>query len=232
MFLNHQDTFGSVSTVAHEWGQGVHTMLANEAQPYETAGYPLFVAEVASITNEVLLSEHLLAQAKAPAERLFLLGQALEEARGTFFRQTMFAEFELQAHDALERGEALNDKKMTALYCQLLRQYHGADQGVMQIDPRYCSEWAYIPHFFNPFYVYQYATSMAAAASFGPRILAGEPGLRDTYLNVLRAGGSAPAYELLKNAGVDLASPAPYQALAQRMNRIMDEMERLLAVPG
>lgn len=232
VFLNHQDSFSSVSTFAHEWGHGVHTLLANEAQPFETARYPLFVAEVASITNEVLLGESMLSQTRSRDERLFQLGHALEEMRGTFFRQTMFAEFELQAHDALERGEALNGKKMTALYCQLLRQYHGADQGVMQIDPRYCSEWAYIPHFYNPFYVYQYATSMAAAASFGPRILAGEPGLRDTYLNVLRAGGSAPPYELLKNAGVDLASPAPYQALAQRMNRIMDEMEQLLASGG
>ena len=232
VFLNHQDNFSSVSTFAHEWGHGVHTMLANEAQPFETAGYSLFVAEVASITNEVLLSEHMLKQAKTREERLFQLGHALERLRATFYRQTMFAEFELQAHDALERGEAVNGKKMTAMYCGLLRKYHGAEQGVMQIDPRYCSEWAYIPHFYGPFYVYQYATSMAAASYFGQQILAGQPGLRDTYLNVLRAGGSASPFELLKNAGVDLASPVPYQAMVQRMNGLMDEMEKLLAEKG
>lgn len=230
VFLNHHNTFNSASTLAHEWGHGVHSMLADEAQPQETAGYSLFTAEVASITNEVLLSEMMKAKAQTREEKLFYLGHSLEEMRGTFFRQTMFAEFELAAHDALERGEALGGKKLTALYCSLLRKYHGADQGVMQIDPAYCTEWAYIPHFFNPFYVYQYATSMTASAYFGQELLKGQPGLRDKYLGVLRAGGALPPYELLRDAGVDLASPAPYQALLARMTATMDEMERLLAM--
>lgn len=228
VFLNHQDDFASVSTFAHEWGHGLHTMLANSAQPYETAGYPLFMAEIASITNEVLLSEHMLKVAKNRDERLFQLGHALERLRGTFFRQTMFAEFELMTHDAVERGEALSGKKLTGMYCGLLRKYHGADAGVMTIDPRYCQEWAYIPHFYRPFYVYQYATSMAAASYFGEQVLSGKPGARDTYLNLLRSGGSASPYELLKTAGLDMASPAPYQALLKRMNSIIDEMEALL----
>lgn len=229
VFLNHQDEYESVSTFAHEWGHGMHTVLANASQPYETAGYPLFVAEVASITNEVLLSEMMLAQARTREERLFQLGYALEQMRATFFRQTMFAEFEVAAHDALERGEALNGQKLSSLYCQLLKDYHGVDAGVMKIDPRICNEWAFIGHFYSPFYVYQYATSMAAASHFGQGLLAGQPGTRETYLNVLRAGGSAPAYALLKKAGVDLASPAPYQALLARMNRVIDEMEQLIA---
>lgn len=229
VFLNHQDDYESVSTFAHEWGHGMHTALANASQPYETSDYALFVAEVASITNEVLLSEYMLAQARNTDERLFQLGYALEQMRATFFRQTQFAEFELATHDALERGEALTGRRMTELYCQLVRNYHGADQGVMSVAPEICHEWAFISHFYRPFYVYQYATSITAATELATRILAGQPGARDTYLDILRAGGSQPPYQLLKQAGVDLASPAPYQTLLARMNRVMDEMERLLA---
>lgn len=229
VFLNHQDNFATMSTFAHEWGHGIHTMLANKNQPFETAGYSLFLAELASMTNEVLLSDYMLKQSKSKDERLFYLSEALERLRGGFFRQTMFAEFELATHDALERGEALSGKKMTQMYCGLLKKYHGADSGVMQIDPQYCQEWAFIPHFYRPFYVYVYATSIAGATAFGERILTGKPEERDTFLNVLRAGGSVPPYQLLKNAGVDMATPQPYQALNKRMSAIIDEMEALLA---
>ena len=228
VFLNHQNDFESVSTFAHEWGHGMHSMLANKAQPYETAGYPLFLAEIASTTNEVLLSEYMLKTATNNDERLFQLGYALERLRAGFFRQAMFGEFELMTHDALEHGQALNGKKMTEMYCGLLRKYHGADTGVMTIDPLYCHEWAFIPHFYRPFYVYQYATSAAAASYFAQQVLGGGVAARDNYLNVLRAGGSASPYELLKRAGLDMASPAPYQALLKRMNSIIDEMQRLL----
>ncbi|MBC7941783.1 MAG: oligoendopeptidase F family protein, partial [Chitinophagaceae bacterium] len=228
VFLNHRDDWGSVSTFAHEWGHGVHTMLAQKNQPFETAGYSLFLAEIASITNEVLLGAHMMKGAATREERLFQLGHSLEELRGTFFRQTMFGEFELTVHDALERGEALSGKRMTGIYCGLLRKYHGADAGVMAIDPLYCQEWAFIPHFYRPFYVYQYATSAAAASYFGEQVLTGNVAARDNYLNVLRAGGSRPPYELLKAAGLDMATPAPYQAVLRRMNSIIDEMEQLL----
>jgi oligoendopeptidase F len=233
VFLNHQDNYASLTTYAHEWGHGVHTLLANKYQPPETAGYSLFVAEVASMTNEALLSHYMLKTSKSPEERLFYLSESLERLRGGFFRQTMFAEFELATHDALERGEALSGKKMTQMYCSLLRKYHGADAGVMQIDPQYCQEWAFIPHFYRPFYVYVYATSITGATAFGERILTGPPQERETFLNVLRAGGSVPPYQLLKNAGLDMATPQPYQALNQRMTAIMDEIETLLtAKPG
>ena len=229
VFLNHQDNFATMSTFAHEWGHGIHTMLANKNQPYETSDYSLFLAELASMTNEVLLSDYMLKSSKTREERLFYLGAALERLRGGFFRQTMFAEFELATHDALERGEALTGKKMTQMYCGLLRKYHGADAGVMQIDPQYCQEWSSVPHFYRPFYVYVYATSITGATAFGERILTGKPQERDTFLNVLRAGSSVAPYQLLKNAGLDLATPAPYLALNKRMNAIMDEMETLLA---
>lgn len=228
IFLNHRDTYDSLTTYAHEWGHGMHSILAQGAQPSETAGYPLFIAEIAAITNEALLSHHMRQRAQTSQERLFVLGQALERVRGAFFRQTMFAEFELAAHDAQQRGEALNGKRFTELYCGLLRKYHGADQGVMQIDPAYCKEWAFIPHFHRPFYVFAYATSTAAAQFFADRILAGGPVEAERYLSVLRGGNSLPPQELLGRAGLDLTQAEPYQQLFRRMNAIMDEMEALL----
>lgn len=229
VFLNHQGTFDSLSTFAHEWGHGMHTVLANAAQPFEMAGYPLFLAEIASFSNELLLQRHMLAQAKTREERLYFLTEAVERLRASYFRQTMFAEFELATHDALQRGEPLTGKRMTQLYCGLLRKYHGADQGVMKIDPVVCSEWAFIPHFHRPFYVYQYATSMAGAAYFTEQILQKKPGMPETYLSVLRSGGSVHPVPLLRQAGLDMDSPAPYQALVRHMDRLLDEIEKLLA---
>ncbi|CAD5374550.1 Oligoendopeptidase F [Rubrivivax sp. A210] len=229
IFLNHNDDFESLVTFAHEWGHGMHSVLAQRAQPYETASYPLFLAEIASTTNEVLLTEHMLAQAASRDERIFILTEVLERLRASFFRQTMFAEFELLAHDAQQRGEALSGKRFTEMYCGLLRKYHGADAGVMAIDPAYCREWAYIPHFHRPFYVYAYATSAAAAQFFGERIARGVPGAREAYLGVLRSGSSVPPHELLQRAGLDLSSATPYEALIQRMNAALDEIEKLLA---
>ncbi len=142
----------------------------------------------------------------------------------------MFAEFELRTHDAVQAGESLSGKRLTEIYCGLLKDYHGDAQGVMKIDPQYCQEWAFIPHFYRGFYVYQYATSMAAAQFFADRIAsASDATPRETYLNVLRAGGSQAPVAALKRAGLDMDSPAPYEAVIRRMNAIMDEMERLLA---
>ncbi|HEY1132481.1 MAG TPA: oligoendopeptidase F [Roseateles sp.] len=229
VFLNHQGEFDSVSTFAHEWGHAMHTAMANRAQPYETANYSLFVAEVASTANEVLLSHYMRGQAGSKEEKLYQLGYALERLRGTFFRQAMFGEFELNTHDAAAKGEALNGKRFTEIYCKLLKEYHGDATGVMKIDPLYCQEWAFIPHFYRPFYVYQYATSITAALHFAEEILEGKPGARDNYLKLLASGGSVPPYQALKKAGLDMATPAPYQAVIKRMDSIMDEMEALIA---
>ncbi len=229
IFLNHQGTFDSLSTYTHEWGHGMHTLLANSTQPYETAGYPLFLAEVAAFSHELLLQRHMLAQVRSKEERLFVLGESVERLRGAYFRQTMFAEFELMTHDALQRGEALTGQRMTQMYCGLLKKYHGHDAGVMKIDPVVCSEWALIPHFHRPFYVYQYATSYAAAAYFVEQIGAKKPGMPQTYLEVLRSGGSVHPVPRLRAAGLDMDSAAPYQALIRHMDQLMDEMERLLA---
>ena len=236
LLLNFNGAYDDVTTFAHEWGHAIHTMLASRANPYETASYATFTAEVASTTNEVLLQEHLLAQDLPDEERLFHLGSALEGIRGTFFRQVMFAEFELAIHELVEQGEALSGARMSELYERLVRQYHGSGQGVLAYDADYAVEWAFIPHFYRNFYVFQYATSIAGGTMFADRLLTGDEASRAAarrdYLAVLSAGGSDYAYDLLRNAGIDLATDAPYDALIARMDRVMDEIEAILARRG
>ena len=232
LLLNYNSDFDSVSTFAHEWGHAVHSMLARENQPYETAGYAIFTAEIASNTTEVFVENNEVAKAANDDEKLFFLGKALEHIRGSFFRQAMFAEFELAIHETVEKGGALSGARMTKMYNALLRKYHGADQGVMEIDPAYAIEWAYIPHFYYNFYVFQYATSISGGTLFADKVAGGEKGAARRYLDVLRAGGSAYPYDLLKNAGIDLATPAPYEALIARMDGIMDRIEAILDKRG
>ncbi|ACB76375.1 oligoendopeptidase F [Opitutus terrae PB90-1] len=229
VLMNYNDDYESLSTLAHEWGHGVHSLLANANQPSPDARYSIFTAEIASTQNEVLLLDHMLKVAQSDDERLYYLGSALENMRGTFFRQAMFAEFELAIHEAVEKGNSLSGAKLSQMYGDILRRYHGDAQGVVKIDDLVTVEWAYIPHFYRRFYVYQYATSIAAGTAFADRILAHEPGAVDTYLGLLKAGGSDHPYELVKRAGVDLATPAPYRALVARMNSIMDQIEAILA---
>lgn len=229
VLMNYNDDYSSVSTLAHEWGHGIHSVLANSHQPATTSGYSIFTAEIASTQNEVLLLEHMLKVAQSDDEKLYYLGSALENMRGTFFRQAMFAEFELAIHEIVEKGGALSGEKLSQIYGDLLRRYHGDAQGVLKIDDLVTIEWAFIPHFYRRYYVYQYATSIAAGTAFADRILKGEPGAVDTYLGLLKAGGSDHPYELVKRAGVDLATPAPYRALVARMNSIMDQIEAILA---
>ena len=189
-------------------------------------------AEIASTLNEALLLDHVLKTAKDDDERLLYLGSALEGLRGTFFRQAMFAEFEREVHGRVDRGESLTGAKLTQIYGDILKRYHGDKEGVVKIDDLYATEWAYIPHFYNSFYVFQYATSIAASSLFADAILKGEPGARERYLKLLSSGSSDYPYDLVKRAGVDLATPAPYQAIVARMNRIMDEIEAILARRG
>ena len=228
VLLNHNDDYNSLSTYAHEWGHAVHTMLAVEEQPFEKADYSTFTAEIASTINEILLEEHLIAASKTKQEKLFYLGQALESIRGTFFRQTMFAEFELDIHETAERGEPLTGAIFSQKYADLLKKYHGHEEGVMTIDEVYSMEWAYIPHFYYDMYVFQYATSISGAAWFAEQFLAGDEAVRDAFIESLKAGGSDDAYIILKNAGLDMASAEPYEALIRRMEDVMDRIEVLL----
>jgi oligoendopeptidase F len=227
LLLNHNNDYTSLSTFAHEWGHAVHTLLTEASQPYEKSNYSTFIAESASIGNEMLLNDYMVEHARTKAEKLYYLGAGLESIRQTYFRQVMFAEFELALHEEVEQGRPLSGARITELYCGLLKRYYGEAQGVMKIDPGYCIEWAIVPHFYYDFYVWQYATSMAGAAQFTDAILKQGPPARARFIAMLRAGGSDYAYELYKKAGIDMASAAPYQALAARMDRLMDEIEAL-----
>lgn len=231
ILLNHNDDYESLSTFAHEWGHAVHSLLAKERQPYPTAGYSIFTAELASTINEILLVEHMIDEAETKDEKLFYLGQALEAVRGTLFRQAMFAEFERAIHTEVENGAPLSGSRLSEMYLSILRKYHGHDEGVMTIKEVYGSEWAYIPHFYYDFYVYQYATSISGAAWFAERFLNGDDSARVAFLEVLSAGGSDYPYEILTEVGLDLAQPGPYRAAFRRMNDIMDRMEALLEEP-
>ena len=228
LLLNHNDDFESLTTFAHEWGHAMHSLLANRAQPFAKAAYPTFLAEIASIANEVLLYEHLRTTAKGPRDELFFIFQELQGLRGTFFRQTQFAEFELAAHREIARGNALSADRFNQLYGDILKRYLGDAQGVLQVDEVYAVEWAYVPHFYNEFYVYQYATSLAAAYRLMEQVLAGGDTARSTYLDILEAGGSKPPFQILQEAGVDMADAEVYRAVIRRCNQLMDRAEELL----
>ncbi len=227
ILLNHQDNFSSLSTLAHEWGHAMHSLYSNEAQPYVTSGYSTFIAEIASTLNEILLNEKMIADAKTAKEKRFYLETLLKMIRGTFYRQTQFAEFELSLHEELEKGDALSGQKISKIFGEIARKYYGHAAGVMNIDEKYFSEWAFVPHFYRGFYVYQYATCLAAAFYFAEGILTNKPRALENYLNVLKAGGSKYPYEILKEAGVDMKAPRVYQAVAHRLERALDELSAL-----
>lgn len=228
---NFTGLYDEVSTVAHESGHSMHTFLSDRNQPYVTHDYATFVAEVASTLNENLLLHYMLGRTTDKPTRLFLLGNYLEGLRGTLFRQTMFAEFELAIHEKAEKGEALSGEAMTSLYLDLVRRYYGHDAGVCKVDDLYGVEWSYIPHFFYNFYVYQYATSIVASSSIAAQMRADGDGTaaRDRYLTMLKSGSSKYPIDLLKDAGVDMTTSAPFDAAMKEMNGVMDEIEKLLA---
>jgi len=229
VLLNHNEDYESLSTFAHEWGHAIHTLLAKENNPWETAGYSTFIAEMASTINEMLLEEYMIANAKTNDEKLFFLGQALESIRGTLFRQTMFAEFELSIHQKIEKGEPLTGPSLAELYGDLLKRYHGHDEGVLTVDDKYMVEWAYIPHFYRDFYVFQYATSISGAAWFAQQFLMGDEAVKDAFIRVLSAGGSDYPHNILLNeAGLDMTTPQAYEPIMQRMTSLMDRIEALL----
>jgi oligoendopeptidase F len=232
LLLNHNDDYESLSTLAHEWGHAMHTLYSKQEQPFDTVFYSTFIAEIPSTSLELILQDYMSKRAESDTERLYYLGNALEGMRGTFFRQTMFAEFELSLYEAVERGEALSGERISEIYGEILKRYHGHDEGVVVIDELYTNEWMFIPHFYYNMYVYQYATSQTAGTALYAKIVEeGESGV-ENYKNLLRAGGSDYPYTLLTNAGVDMAQPGPYRAVVAKMNAIMDEMERILEAKG
>jgi oligoendopeptidase F len=228
MLLNYNDKYDDMSTLAHELGHTMQSYFSNKAQPYPTSQYSIFVAEVASTFNEALLIDHLLKTITDNQIRLSLLGNYLEGIKGTVFRQTQFAEFELRMHEMAEKGEPLTGDVLNNLYLGITRKYYGHDQGVCIMDDEVKAEWAYIPHFYYNFYVYQYATSFTASAALSEEVLAGDKEATKRYFEFLSAGSSDYPINLLKNAGVDMTTAQPFELTMKKMNRVMDEMEKIL----
>jgi len=229
MLLNYNGKYTDVSTLAHELGHTMQSYYSNKSQPYATASYPIFVAEVASTFNEALLIDYMLKNIKDDATKLSLLGNYLEGIKSTVFRQTQFAEFELRAHEMAEKGEPITGEALDKLYAEMTKKYYGHDKGVTVVDDYIAHEWAFIPHFYRTYYVFQYATSFTASAALSEKVMAGDPAATKRYLEFLSAGGSKYPIDLLKDAGVDMTTDEPLELTMKKMNRVMDEMEKLLA---
>jgi oligoendopeptidase F len=228
MLLNYNGKYTDMSTLAHELGHTMHSFFSNKTQPFPLASYPIFVAEVASTFNEALLIDHMLKTIKDPATRLSLLGNYLEGIKSTVFRQTQFAEFELKTHDMAEKGEPLTGDVLDKLYADITKKYYGHDKQVCIVDDYIAHEWAFIPHFYRNFYVFQYATSFTAAEALAEKVLAGDQAALKRYVAFLSSGGSKYPIDLLKDAGVDMTTDEPLELTIKKMNRVMDEMEKLL----
>src|SRR3954453_12509871 len=204
MLLNYNGKYDDMSTLAHELGHTMHSYFSNKTQPYPLSNYTIFVAEVASTFNEALLNDYMLKHTTDDATRLSLLGNYLEGIKGTVFRQTQFAEFELRAHEMAEKGEPLTGDTLSKLYADITKKYYGHDKGVCIVDDYVQHEWSFIPPFYRNFYVFQYATSFTASAALSEKVLAGDPAATKRYLTFLSAGGSKYPIDLLKDAGVDM----------------------------
>ncbi len=229
ILLNYNGRYDDVSTLAHEMGHTMHSYYANKSQPFPLADYSTFVAEVASTFNEALLSHKMLQEIKDDDTRLSLLMEYLDGIKGTVFRQTQFAEFELRMHEKAEQREPLTGDTLTQLYGKILKDYYGHDKGVCHIDDLYAVEWAYIPHFYYNFYVYQYSTSLTAATALAEEVFSGAEGAVQRYLDFIAAGGSDYPIEVLKRAGVDMTTAGPFNKTMAAMNRTMHEIESILA---
>jgi oligoendopeptidase F len=226
MLLNYENRLDDVFTLAHESGHTMHTYYTTATQPQVYADYSLFVAEVASTTNEAILISDMLRNTTDRDRRIFLLNHSIEEILGTMYTQVMFSEFEKTAHEMAEAGQPLTVDSLNELYGGLIDKYGG---GVVEYTDRSATGWSRIPHFYRPFYVYKYATSYAAALALADGILDQRPGALDAYRAFLRSGSSDYPIELLKAAGVDLSDPAPIQAACDRLAAMVDELDELLS---
>ncbi len=225
VLLNYQNTLDNMFTLAHEMGHALHSYYSDHALPYLDAGYKIFVAEVASTCNEALLMEYLLGKTTDKMQRAYLINHFLDQFKGTLYRQTMFAEFEMMTHQKAEDGESLTADELCNIYYDLNKKYYGED---MVSDEDIAMEWAKIPHFYTPFYVYQYATGYSAAIALSRRILKeGESAVAD-YKKFLSGGCSKNPIELLKIAGVDMSTKTPIQLALNLFKELLDEMEQLM----
>lgn len=228
ILLNFNGRYNDVSTLAHELGHTMHSYLSNKNQPYPLADYSIFVAEVASTFNEALLHDHMMKKIRDDDVRLSRLMEYLDDIKGTVFRQTQFAEYELKIHEIAEKDKPLTGDVLTEVYADILKKYYGHDKGTTLIEDYVTVEWAYIPHFYYNFYVYQYATSFTASMALAEKVINKEEGAVDNVLRFLSSGGSGYPIDLLKEAGVDMTTSEPFARTMAVMNRTMDEIEKIL----
>jgi oligoendopeptidase F len=229
ILMNYNGKFDDVSTLAHELGHTMQSYLSNTHQPFPTADYPIFTAEVASTFNEALLLDYMLRTLDDDAVRLSLLGQYLESVQFTVFRQTQFAEFELRMHEMAAQGQPITGDALAELYFGITKRYYGHDAGVCVVDDYVQHEWSFISHFYHEFYVYQYATAFTASEALVSRVKAGDADAVRRYLTFLSSGGARYPIDMLKDAGVDMTSNEPLDLTVAQMARVMDEMETILA---
>lgn len=221
ILMNYQGAFHDLMTLAHEAGHSMHSLLSNRKQPYQYSSYTIFLAEIASTFNEELMFHLLYEREKDPKVRRFLINQKLDDIRATFFRQTLFAEFELKIHEMAEQNIPLTPAQLKEEYLALNRAYFGPD---VEIDPEIAIEWARIPHFYSNFYVYQYATGISAAQALVEKVIKGDKGAAESYLKFLSSGSFRPPLDLLRDAGVDLRTAAPIEALIRHFESLVKEL--------
>lgn len=227
--MNYSGRYDDMSTIAHELGHSMHSQFANAAQPFATAQYAIFIAEIASTFNEAMLLKEVLQTTTDDRVKLRLLESYLERMRGTIYFQAMLAEFELAMHTQAEQGQPLTAEWLKTTFAALYRHYMGVDLGVVKFDDTLAVTWASVPHFFRPFYVFQYATGMVAATALADAVNTGGEAARDRYLGMLRAGGSKFPLDILRDAGVDISQPAPILAAIKQFDTLVAEMETIYA---
>lgn len=224
IFLNYTETLNDIFTLIHETGHAMHTYYSNETQPYTYAGYKIFVAEVASTCNEVVLIDYLLKHSRSDEEKKYLYGHYLEQFKGTLFRQTMFAEFEMITHRMAQDGEVLNAESLCGTYKKLNEKYFGKD---MVIDEEIAYEWARIPHFYTPFYVYQYATGFSAAVAIATKIINGDKEVLHGYREFLKGGSSMHPIELLSLCKIDMSKPDVIQDALNVFGSLIEDFKKI-----
>lgn len=224
IFLNYTETLNDIFTLIHETGHAMHTYYSNETQPYTYAGYKIFVAEVASTCNEVILIDYLLKHSRSDEEKKYLYGHYLEQFKGTLFRQTMFAEFEMITHRMAQDGEVLNAESLCGTYKKLNEKYFGKD---MVIDEEIAYEWARIPHFYTPFYVYQYATGFSAAVAIATKIINGDKEVLHGYREFLKGGSSMHPIELLSLCKIDMSKPDVIQDALNVFGSLTEDFKKI-----
>lgn len=225
VLLNYHETLDNVFTIAHEMGHSIHSYFTKSTQPYIYGGYSIFLAEIASTTNEALLMDHMLKNSKDNNERLYLLNHYLDQFKGTIYRQTMFAEFERDIHEYVENGGALTAEYLSDSYKKLNEKYYGPN---MVIDDKIAMEWARIPHFYYNYYVFQYATGFSSAISLSEKILKEGSNAVDSYIEFLSSGDSDYAINVLKKAGVDMTTSEPIDKALKLFGELVDEMDKLI----